>query len=93
MSNIRVRNCNSSLEFVGDYEIKSVEMKSGDELIGDAIIGLLIENEEYELRVSMKEGKKEGIGLIVREDGTPFIRMMTELVLILTMLSLICKQH
>ena len=76
MNNIDGTNCCSSLEFLGDYKIKSVEVKKGDELIGDAIIGLLIENEEYELRVSMKEGKKEGIGLIVREDGTPFIRMM-----------------
>ena len=51
-------------------------MKTGDELTGDAIIGLLIENEAYELRVSMKEGKKEGIGVIVREDGTLYMRLM-----------------
>ena len=61
MNNIDGTNCCSSLEFLGDYKIKSVEVKKGDELIGDAIIGLLIENEEYELRLSMKEGKKEGI--------------------------------
>ena len=76
MSNIDVRKCCSCLDFLGDYEIRSVEVKTGDELIGDAIIGLLIENEAYELKVSMKEGKKEGIGRIVREDGTPFMRMM-----------------
>ena len=46
MSNINVRNCSSSLEFLGDYEIKSVEMKSGDELTGEAIMRVLIDNEE-----------------------------------------------
>ena len=61
MSNIRVRNCNSSLEFVGDYEIKSVEMKSGDELNGEAIMRVLVHNKEYEMRVSVKKGKKEGM--------------------------------
>ena len=76
MSNINVVKCNSCLEFLGDYEIESVEVKTGDELTGDAIIRLLIENEAYELRVSMKEGKKEGIGVIVREDGTLYMRMM-----------------
>ena len=76
MSNINVTNSCSSLEFLGDYEIKSVEMKSGSELSGEAIMRLLIDNEEYELRVSIKEGKKEGIGLLLREDGTLFMRMM-----------------
>ena len=76
MSNINVVKYSSCLEFLGDYEIRSVEMKTGDELTGDAIIGLLIENEAYELRVSMKEGKKEGIGVIVREDGTLYMRLM-----------------
>ena len=76
MSNINVVKCNSCLEFLGDYEIESVEVKTGDELTGDAIIRLLIENEEYELRVSMKEGKKEGIGLFVREKGTLLMKLM-----------------
>ena len=76
MSNINVTNSCSSLEFLGNYEIKSVEMKSGSELSGEAIMRLLIDNEEYELRVSIKEGKKEGIGLLLREDGTLFMRMM-----------------
>ena len=61
MSNIVVTTNCSSLSFLGDYEIKSVEVKNGDELNRDLIIVILIENEEYELRVSMKEG----IGLIV----------------------------
>ena len=74
MSNINAMNCNSCLNFIGDYEIKSIEVKTGDELNGDQIIVILIENEEYELRVSMKEGKKEGIGLIVRENGTLFMQ-------------------
>ena len=59
MSNINVLKCSSCLDFIGDYEIKSIEVKTGDELNGDLMIVILIENEEYELRVSMKEGKKE----------------------------------
>ena len=67
MSNIIVTNSSSCLEFLGDYVIKSVEMNV-DELNGGAIMRLLIDAEEYEMRVSMKEGKKEGIGLLLRED-------------------------
>ena len=76
MSNISVRNCSSSLEFLGDYEIESVEMENGDELNGEARMRVLIDGEEYELRVSMKEGKKEGTGLLLRKNGTLFMRMM-----------------
>ena len=36
----------------------------------------MIDAEEYEMRVSMKEGKKEGVGLLLREEGTLFMRMM-----------------
>ena len=76
MSNINVRNCSSCLEFLGDYEIESVEMKNGDELNGEAIMRLMIDDNGYRMRVEMKEGKKEGIGLIVRENGTVFMIMM-----------------
>ena len=76
MSNIIVTNSSLCLEFLGDYVIKSVEMKNGADLNGEAILRLLIENEEYEMRVEMKEGKKDGIGLLLREDGTLFMKMM-----------------
>ena len=76
MSNINVRNCSSCLEFLGDYEIESVEMKTGDELNGEAIMRVLIDDKEYRMRVEMKEGKKAGIGLLLRENGTLFMRMM-----------------
>ena len=76
MSNISVINWSSCLEFLGDYEIKSVEMKSGSGLSGEAIIRVLIDNEEYELRVEIKEGKKEGVGLVARENGTLFMQVM-----------------
>ena len=76
MNNLHVLKCSSSFDFFGDYEIESIELKDGDELNGDLIIVMLIENEEYELRVSMKEGRKEGIGLVVRENGTLFMQMM-----------------
>ena len=76
MSNISVRNCSSSLEFLGDYEIESVNMISRDNLNGEARMRVLIDKEEYELRVPMKEGKKEGIGLLVEEDRTLFMKLM-----------------
>ena len=63
MSNITITNTSSSLQFLGGYVIESVEMKNGSELNGDAVIRLLIENEQYEIRVSIKKGKKEGVGL------------------------------
>ena len=68
--------CSSCLEFLGDYEVKCIEIKSGNEVSVGAIMILLIDDEVYWMRLSMKEGKKEGIGLIVREDGTLFMRMM-----------------
>ena len=76
MSNINITSKSSYLEFLGDYEIESVEMKSGDELNGEAVMKVLIDGEGYEMRVSLKEGKKEGVGLIVRKNGTLFMRMM-----------------
>ena len=76
MSNINVRNSRTYLEFLGDYEMESIEMKNGDELNGEAIMRLLIDGERYEMSVNMKNGKKEGVGEILREDGTLFMRMM-----------------
>ena len=68
MSNINVRNSRTYLEFLGDYEMESIEMKNGDELNGEAIMRLLIDGERYEMSVNMKNGKKEGVGEILREE-------------------------
>ena len=35
MSNINVRNSRTYLEFLGDYEMESIEMKNGDEWRSD----------------------------------------------------------
>ncbi len=75
MSNTRI-NTSFSLEFLGEYMIKSAEIENGNELNGEARMRVLIDKEEYELRVPMKEGKKEGIGLLVRENGTLFMKLM-----------------
>ena len=75
MSNINVRNSSTYLEFLGDYVIKSVQM-NGDELNGGARMRLLIDAEEYEMRVSMKEGKKEGVSMLLRKNGTVFMKLM-----------------
>ena len=74
--NNKVTNSCLCLEFLGDYEIRNVEMKSGSEWSGEAIKRLLIDNEEYEMKVSMKEGKKDGIGMIVRKNGVLFMKLM-----------------
>ena len=76
MNNISIIDSPSSLEFLGDYEIESVNMISRDNLNGEARMRVLIDKEEYELRVPMKEGKKEGIGLLVEEDRTLFMKLM-----------------
>ena len=76
MSNIDVVKCCSCLEFLGDYEVKSIEMKSGNELSGGAIMRLLIDDEEYWMRLSMKEGKKEGVSMLLRKNGTVFMKLM-----------------
>ena len=68
--------CSSCLEFLGDYEVKSIEMKSGNELSGGAIMRLLIDDEEYWMRLSMKEGKKEGVSMLLRKNGTVFMKLM-----------------
>ena len=68
--------CSSCLEFLGDYEIKSIEMKNGSELSGGAIMRLLIDDEEYWMRLSMKEGKKEGVSMLLRKNGTVFMKLM-----------------
>ena len=75
MSNTRI-NTSFSLEFLGEYMIKSAEIENGNELNGEARMRVLIDKEEYELRVPMKEGKKEGIGLLVEEDRTLFMKLM-----------------
>ena len=75
MSNIRI-DSSFSLEFLGSYVIKSVEMESGSELSGEAIMRVLIDGEEYKMKVPMKEGKKEGIGLLLRKDGTLYMKLM-----------------
>ena len=75
MSNTRI-NTSFSLEFLGEYMIKSAEIENGNELNGEARMRVLIDKQEYELRVPMKEGKKEGIGLLVRENGTLFMKLM-----------------
>ena len=68
--------CSSCLEFLGDYEVKSIEMKSGNELSGGGIMRLLIDDEEYWMRLSMKEGKKEGVSMLLRKNGTVFMKLM-----------------
>ena len=56
MSNINITSGSSYLEFLGDYEIESVEMTSGDELNGEAVMKVLIDGEGYE---SIDKRRKE----------------------------------
>ena len=43
---------------------------------GDLIMKVMIDNKLYDMRVPMTRGRKSGIGLLLREDGTLFMRMM-----------------
>ena len=65
---------NPHLSVLGDYAIESVEIKSG--LSGEARIGIMIENERFVMLVPLKEGKKEGAGMILRKNGTLFMKLM-----------------
>ena len=65
-----------SIPFLHDYVIESVTMENPeDPNNGEAIMMLSKENERYEMIVEVKEGKKEGVGLILRENGTSFIKL------------------
>ena len=74
MSSICIRP--SSLEFLGNYEIKSINMENDNMMYGDLIMKVMIDNKLYDMRVPMTRGRKSGIGLLLREDGTLFMRMM-----------------
>ena len=65
-----------SLEFLGNYEIKSINMENDNMMHGDLIMKVMIDNKLYDMRVPMTRGRKSGIGLLLREDGTLFMRMM-----------------
>ena len=63
--------------FFNDYVIESVIMKNGsDDRNGEAIMMLSRGNERYEMNIELKEGKKEGVCKIMREDGTLFMKVM-----------------
>ena len=75
MNIISVSDSGSSLGSISDYEVTSVDIISGDKWNGEAKMCVWMNNEEYTLRVSLKEGKKEGKGLLLRENGTLFLKL------------------
>ena len=78
MSNISlIHDSCSSIPLLDDYVIESVIMKNGsDDRNGEAIMMLSRGNERYEMNIELKEGKKEGVCKIMREDGTLFMKVM-----------------
>ena len=77
MSNISVIDSCCCVPFFNDYVIESVIMKNGsDDRNGEAIMMLSRGNERYEMNIELKEGKKEGVCKIMREDGTLFMKVM-----------------
>ena len=67
----------SSIPFFNDYVIDSVIMKNGSNgRNGEAIMMLSRGSERYEMNIELKEGKKEGVCKILREDGILFMKMM-----------------
>ena len=63
-----------SLPFLPDYVIEGVRMKnSNDPRNGEAIIELSKGKKRYSMFVELKDGKKEGVGRILRKDGLLFM--------------------
>ena len=77
MGNISVTDSSSSSQFLHDFHIEGVTIKNSDDLKnGEARIRFSGKNAGYEMIVKLKDGKKEGEGLIVRENGTLFMKLM-----------------
>ena len=76
MGNVSVIN-SSSFPFLGDYEIEKVEVvKSDDKGNGEAIVRFSVPYKGYTMTINLVNGKKEGVGSIKREDGTPYMQVM-----------------
>ena len=76
MSNISYIESSFSFPFLQGYVIDNVRMKNLDPRNGEAIMGLSGKNGRYEMNVELHNGKKEGVGLIMRENGTLFMKVM-----------------
>lgn len=66
----------STRDFLHDFIIESVSMEAPDGTNnGKAVIRFTGKNAGYEMRVEMKNGKKEGPALILRDNGTIFMKL------------------
>ena len=75
-SNISVIDSSSTRDFLHDFIIESVTMETPDDTNnGKAVIRFTGKNAGYEMRVEMKNGKKEGPALILRDNGTIFMKL------------------
>ncbi|KNB41559.1 hypothetical protein JH06_5023 [Blastocystis sp. subtype 4] len=62
--------------FLADFQVSSVEIENDDgSKTGKATVHISYQSSNYEMLVNMKDGKKEGDGLILYANGTLFMKL------------------
>ena len=72
MSNIILSETKVDDTILSGFTIRSVDSSVGDKN-GERVYHLQSEGEEYSLKVSVKNGKKEGKGMVIRKDGRRYL--------------------
>ena len=76
ISNIELIELSSETTFMSDFHVKSVEMADPTRHEeGNATILFSGKYEGYKMKVNLKNGKKEGKGVIYRENNTMFMEL------------------
>ena len=75
-SNIELSNLNSSPKFLSEYSVESVE--GGEGRNGEMMMVLKGKEGRVRMKVNVKNGKKEGVGIMVRENNTVLMELCFE---------------
>ena len=75
-SNIELSNLNSSHKFLSEYSVESVEGGEGGN--GEMMMVLKGKEGRVRMKVNVKNGKKEGVGIMVRENNTVLMELCFE---------------
>ena len=75
-ANIELAPCDRDL-FLSDYVTSTIEpVNPNDPSAGPTVIHFMGDEHELTMKVNLRDGKQDGKALIVRNDGTPFIRLV-----------------
>ena len=74
VSNLMLSETKVDNSFLVDYTISSVEYPS-DHTNGKCVIHFASPHSDVTLQVNLWEGKRDGEGLFVRENGTPLMKV------------------